>query len=648
MGAIGNTMQQYRQPDRNGSDVRRKTMCCMALICGLLPAYAPALQVTNLADLSFDELANIKVISVSKKAERIGSAPASIFVITNEDIRHSGATTLPEALRLAPNLQIAQSNAQNYVISARGFNSSISNNSIANKLLVLIDGRIVYTPLFSGVFWDTQDVMLEDIERIEVISGPGGTLWGTNAVNGVINIITRSANDTQGTLLAGTLGNRQHGATMRYGGALENGTNYRIYAKNIDYDNTERANIRPARDAWNRTQMGFRADWTGGLEQLTLQGDAYDGDLDQTNTVAKTSGLNLSTHWGHNLGDGASTSLLAYYDQTIRKIPGSYSETLDIFNLDFQHTLPTYGAHALIWGASYRYSLDRLGNSAALGFLPAQLNQKWLSLFAQDEISLREDLRLILGARLERNDYTGVEVLPSARLAWQLNEQNMLWTAASRAVRAPSRLDRDWYLGTTLVPNTNFRSEVAHVYELGYRAQPTNALSYSATAFLTQYDDLRSIERVVGSQFILGNEMFGLTRGIETWGSWQATPTWRLSAGFTALQERLTLKPGSTDPTGASNAGNDPSHTWQLRSLFALTPDTDFDLMVRHVAALPRPVVPAYTSVDARLAWRLQHDFELSVTGQNLFGGQDHAEFGTTTTRSLLPSGFFVKLVWRN
>lgn len=623
---------------------KQRRILAASLLFTLCATSAHALQVSKLADLSFDELADIKVISVSKKAERIGSAPASIFVITNEDIRRSGATSLAEALRLAPNLQVAQINAQNYAISARGFNSST-----ANKLLVLIDGRIVYTPLYSGVFWDTQDVVLEDLDRIEVVSGPGSTLWGTNAVNGVINIITRSAKDTQGELLAVGAGSHRHGATLRHGGTLDNGTQYRVYGQYTDQNNTARAIGRQTRDAWHSERSGFRADWAGEQEQLTLQGDAYNGTLDQTANQAKISGINLLSRWTHGLSDGASTSLLAYYDQTVRDFPGTYSETLDMLNVEFQHTLQPLDAHSVIWGASYRYALDRVGNSAALAFLPAQIDQKWASLFAQDEIALHEDLRLILGARLDRNDYTGVEVLPSARLAWQLSAEEMLWSAISRTVRAPSRLDRDLLISATpssLVPNSSFRSEVAQIYELGYRAQPTNALSYSLTAFHTQYDHLRTLERS-GNDYIVGNEMAGISSGLEAWGAWQATSVWRLSAGVTAQREKLRLKPGSTDPTGVSGAGNDPAYTWQLRSQLALSPHSDFDLMARRVSALPNPTVPGYTAVDARFALRLERDLELSLTAQNLFD-RNHPEFGSAVGRSQIPAGIFVKLLWRN
>jgi iron complex outermembrane receptor protein len=610
------------------------------------PAFSAALPSSNLADMSLEELANIQVTSVSKKAERLGDAAASIFVISAEDIRRSGASSLPEALRLAPNLQVAQIGAQSYGISARGFN-----NGAGNKLLVLVDGRIVYTPLYSGVFWDAQDVMLEDVERIEVISGPGGTLWGTNAVNGVINVVTRSAAETQGTLLAAGAGNREKSAALRYGGTLGNGGHYRVYGKHDDRNNTSTENGGAVRDGWNKTQAGFRSDWGGKRDQFTLQGDVYSGRLDQVAARGDISGLNLLTRWQRASEDGSATSVLAYYDRTVRNLPGAYSETLDILNGEIQHSLQPVGAHAIVVGASYRQAWDKVTNSALVAFLPADVQQKWASLFAQDDIALGKDLRLILGARLERNDYTGLEILPSARLAWKLSDQQLLWGAISRTVRAPSRLERDLYAPGQapfiLRGNTTFRSEVANVVELGYRSTPTRALSYSVTAFHAKYDYLRSIELSPSGAFVIGNQMEGTTTGIEAWATYRVSNAWRLSAGYTALRERLRLKAGSTDPTGISGAGNDPAHTWQLRSSLSLSPQTEFDVSLRHVAALPSPAVPAYTVMDLRLGWKPRKDMELSITGQNLLD-RNHAEFGTNPTRSEIPSGVFVKLTWQN
>jgi iron complex outermembrane receptor protein len=643
---IERSTDEARRMHRDGLYTSPSVLLGALLVSMSCCASSATLTSNHLADMSFEELGNIEVTSVSKKTERLADAAASVFVITGEEIRRSGATSIPEALRLAPNLQVAQIDAQRYAISARGFN-----NSVGNKLLVLLDGRIAYTPLFSGVFWDTQDVLIEDIDRIEVISGPGGTLWGTNAVNGVINVITRSAADTQGGLYTVGAGKYHEGVASRYGGKLGNGGHYRVYGKHSDRDNTTRENGSVVRDGWNRTQAGFRSDWGSEKDRFTLQGDAYTGKLDQPASQADISGLNLMTRWQRKSGDGSATSVHAYYDHTVRNFPGSYREALDIVNGEFQHSFQPVGRHSVVVGASYRHAWDRVANSTTQAFLPANVQQKWISLFTQDEIALDTDLRLILGARLERNDYTGLEFLPSGRLAWKLSDRQLLWTAASRTVRAPSRLDRDLYAPAqapfVLRGNTSFRSEVANVIELGYRSTPMPAFSYSVTAFHTKYDHLRSIETHPSGGYVIGNQMEGTTTGIETWATYQATDTWRLSAGYTAFKDRLRLKAGSTDPIGTSAAGNNPAHTWQLRSTLNVAPRAELDVTLRHVAALPLPAIPAYTTLDARFGWKLRQDLELSLTGQNLLD-QNHAEFGTSPNRSRISPGIFVKLVWQN
>jgi iron complex outermembrane receptor protein len=615
------------------------------LLSCTLPAAAAQLSARSLADMSFDELADIEITSVSKKAESLGGAAASIYVITADDIRRYGANTLPETLRLAPNLHVARLNAQQYAISARGFN-----NSTGNKLLVLIDGRIVYTPLYSGVFWDAHDVPLEDVERIEVISGPGGTLWGTNAVNGVINIITRAAADTQGTRLAAGSGNQETALGLRHGERFAPKAHYRAYAKVIDRDATARADSQAVRDAWRRAQAGFRVDWAQAQDRFTVQGDTYSGDLDRPDALAAIRGTNLLAHWQRALPQGGGLNLLAYFDRTERDFPGVYRETTDISNVELQHTLAPVGVHALTWGGSARQGHDHEENGTALAFLPAHLDQYWFSLFGQDEIAWHDDWRLILGARLEHNDYTGHEFLPNVRLAWQPTETHLLWGAVSRVVRAPSRIDRDFHIPAQppflLAGNTTFASETAHVHELGYRTQATATTSYSVTLFHTLYDDLRTVELAPSGSFVIGNGMEGSTNGVEAWGRWQVTPRWRLSAGVTALEKRLRLKPGSINPGGTSSEGNDPEQTLQLRSLLNLSARHELDVTLRHVADLPNPAVPAHTALDAHWGWKLRPGLELAVVGQNL-GDRRQPEFGRASTRSEIPASFLVSLSWQ-
>jgi iron complex outermembrane receptor protein len=611
----------------------------------------------DLANLSLEELANIQVTSVSKRPQSLSDAAASIFVITNEDIHRAGVTNLPDALRLAPNLQVAQDSASGTAISARGFNSSS-----ANKLLVLIDGRSVYTPLFSGVFWDVQDVMLEDIDRIEVISGPGGTLWGTNAVNGVINIITRSAKDTQGNLVSIGAGNRESDAAFRHGGAIGEDGYYRVYGKFFDVKHTKTENGTAKDDAWRKSQIGFRADWQRPGDQISIQGNAYTGSEGQPlpGTIVisgqnfalgsiPVSGANLTTHWSHLLNDGSNLSVQAYYDRTERTVPPTFAEKLDIVDLQVQHSLRPIGPHALIWGASYRYAADNVTNSQYVAFLPARLNQKWSSLFTQDEITLHRDLKLTLGARIEHNDYTGNEFLPNARLAWKPAPEHLVWGAVSRAVRAPSRLDHDTFVPGSppflLNGGSAVRSEIAKVFEVGYRSQPTARISYSVTGFHTIYDHLRTQEIDPSQTFLVfANEMEGTSDGIETWATYQTTANWRLSAGFATLKERLHLKPGSNDINAPLQSGQDPAHSWMLRSSIDLTPQSDLDVIVRHVSALANPTVPKYTALDLHYGWKPRRDLELTITGQNLLGN-GHGEFSDPVTRTAIGRSVFINAV---
>src|SRR6266852_1746548 len=612
----------------------------------LASAAAPAFSAEpprsgDIADLSIEELGNIQITSVSKHAERLADAAASIFVITGEDIRRSGATRLPEALRLAPNLEVARASASSYAISARGFN-----NTIDNKLLVLIDGRTVYTPLFSGVFWDAQDVMLEDVERIEVISGPGATLWGANAVNGVINVITRRSSDTQGGYAYAGSGSLERGYGARYGGALGADGSYRVYGRSFDIFNTSKANGATASDGWSKGQVGFRTDWGTAANGFTLQGDAYRGSLDQAlGDDSSIAGNNLLGRWNRDLAEWGQLQVQSYFEHTERDIPGTFAERLDIFDVEFQHGLRAIGAHRLTWGGGYRYGYDHVTNSAAplLAFLPANQRMRWANVFAQDEITFEDSLRLTLRGKFENNYYAGTEFLPSARLAWKPQPQRLVWGAVSRAVRAPSRIDRDFFVGAPLQLNggPDFLSEVAKVFEVGYRAQPSPQATYSISLFHNIYDKLRSVEPVSATSSVLGNKMEGTANGLEAWGSYQAATNWRLSAGAFLLRQRLRPKLDSGD-TNVSLAGNDPAHQWLLRSSFDLPNSTELDIRLRRVGALPNPSVPAYTAADIRIAWRLQRELELSV----VFVDSGHVEFGNPATASEMSSGAYVKLKW--
>jgi iron complex outermembrane receptor protein len=615
---------------------------------------------SDLKQLDLQELMNIEITSVSRRPERLSDAAASIFVITGDEIRRSGATNLTEALRLAPALDVVAVDAGNYTISARGFM-----NSAANKLLVLIDGRPTYTPLFSGIFWDVQDVLLEDVDRIEVISGPGGTLWGVNAVNGIINIITRSASDTQGVLVAAGGGNRETVSALRYGDNAGPDAHYRVYGKYSDRDHTETASGTAKDDAFHNAQAGFRGDWERGADQFTMVGTAYKGaagqplpgtieisGLDLDLGLISFSGVNVTGRWKRRLSNGSSLTIQGYFDRTQRTVPPTFAEKLDIADLQFLHAWRLGAAHTVSWGAEYRYGMDRVTNSAYIAFLPANLNQTWAALFAQDEIALGKRVRLTIGARAEHNDYTGTELLPNVRMAWKLTPEHLLWAAASRTVRAPSRLDRDTFVPGTppfiLTGGPEVVSEVANVYEIGYRGQPTASASFSVTVFHSLYDHLRTQEIAPsGTTIFFANEMEGTTSGVELWAAYQASPTWRLSGGVNVSGEQFELKPGSNDTASlAAQKGRDPKQSWRLRSSLDLPWRGEFDLTARHVGALSAPAVPAYTAVDLRYGWKFRPGMELSLAGTNLFD-KGHGEFTDISTRTEIGRSVFLKFVYR-
>lgn len=608
--------------------------------------YTAAQSTSSLKQLSVDELLDVQVTSVSKRRESLADAPAAIYVITAEAIRRSGATTLPEALRLAPSLQVARADSVQYAISARGFN-----NAVGNKLLVLIDGRTVYTPLFSGVFWDQQEIMLEDVERIEVISGPGAALWGANAVNGVINVITRSALETTDTLMVARAGGNERGTAVRLGQAFGDGA-IRVYGKYSQFDHTSRANDTPIPDSWHRGQVGFRADWSAGIDAFTLQADAYKGDSEDRGSVGTfrlpeiaISGANLLGRWQREL-DGSQLQLQAYFDHSERDDALFYEPKADIVDVDFQYAMPGV-RHRVLWGAGYRYAWDDIDPGFATVFVPDSRSLQWGNLFVQDEIHLADSVDATLGIKAERNDYTGMEYLPSARLAWKLTANDLLWGSLSRAVRAPARYDRDvrfpGFKPYFVVGGPNFQSEVANVAELGYRAQRTS-WSYSVTAFAHLWDKLRSGSAIPVE---IENKIEGTVAGVEAWASYRPVWFWSLAGGVTYLHEDLRLKRGSTDPVGVDNATlrNDPDYEWSLRSTFDLPRDVQLDLQLRHVDSLPQPVVPAYTELDVRVAWRAFGQLELSVVGRNLLH-DSHAEYGDAPIRSEFDRNVYGQVRW--
>jgi iron complex outermembrane receptor protein len=615
----------------------RKIRNALALLVSLAGAPAEgATLAANLLDLSLEQLSNVVVSTVSGREEPLARAPASVYVITAEDIRRSGYVSLPEVLRLAPNLAVARADASQYAISARGFN-----NTAANKMLVLIDGRTVYTPLFSGTFWEAQDVMLEDVERIEVISGPGATLWGANAVNGVINVISRRAAGTQGGLGVLQSGTTQRDAAARYGGAMAGG-HWRAYGKSVRRDNSSSAAGVPIRDAAEHVQGGFRADWGRATEGFTLQGDAYNGEV--AGQARAYSGVNLLARWNREVG-GGQVRVQGYYDRTDRNHMGVFIEHLDTWDLDVQHALAPAGAHRVIWGFGLRHHRDAVTNfPPTIVWQPEGRSLKRNHAFVQDEIALRPDLDLTLGGKLEANSYTGTEFLPSARLGWRATPTQLFWTALSRAVRAPSRIDRELFSPAAgLIGGTAFESEVSKVWEVGTRGQPTGRLTYSVTLFHHQHESLRTLAPAPGGGLTVANGREGRSNGIEAWASWRAADWARFSGGFVNQRKSLRLRPGAVDLGAAGSEGNDPSTFWKLRAAFDIGPRHALDFMLRHYSALPTPNVPAYTALDARFAWQATKNVELSLAVQNLLDRR-HAEWGPAANRAEFERAAFLKL----
>ena len=609
--------------------------------------------------MSLEQLMNLDVTSVSRAPQPYAQAPAAIQVITGDQIRRSGASSIPEALRLADNLDVAQKNSHDWAITARGFNTALG-----NKLLVLMDGRTVYTPLYSGVFWDQQDYLLEDIDRIEVISGPGGTLWGANAVNGVINIISKDAQDTQGLYVQGGGGSvLQDFGGVRYGGTLASNIFYRVYGKYFNRGDEVLSNGIDASDSWRMGQGGFRIDdEASDQNHLTLQGDFYAGDENvNTGGSAVVNGGNVLGRWSHTFKDDSDMSLQWYYDRTHLADPipayrigalqlapaGVLTDDLDTYDLDFQHHFHLGAWNNIIWGLGYRFTHEMDDSAPALAFSPSTLDRNLYSGFVQDEIRLREDLFFTLGTKLEHNDYTGFEVEPSARLRWDVAPRQMVWAAVSRAVRTPSRIDVDMSqpgpgsLLTILQGGGGaYKSENVIAYELGYRAQLGPKLDTSISTFFNVYNDIRSTTTNstldvfhLPFPFYFQNNLEGNTYGVELGVNYQVFDGWRLHAGYNFLKENIHVKPGYDDINAGLNETADPEHQFQIRSSMDLPGRLELDTGVRWVDILrvnngtTETTVPSYFELDARLGWHATKNLEFSVVGQNLLHDH-HAETG--------------------
>jgi len=637
----------------------------------------------SLADYSLEQLmdVSVEVTSAARKPQKLEDTAAAIHVITQEDIRRSGMTSLPELLRMAPGLQVARIDGSTWAISSRGFNAKNSDN-----LLVMLDGRVLQTQTFTGVYWDAQDVALEDIERIEVIRGPGGALWGANAVTGVINIITKSASATQGGMISGGTGNTERQGTMRYGGRIGEDGHFRVYARNIAQNNFRLASGAEGHDQRDLRSAGFRADWglTGG-NSLTMQGDTYSSDSDHTGTATTLTppastpigytidqkGGNLLTRWKHALSATSEWTAQFYYDYYERRYL-NIGERRDTYDLDFQHHFLWGDAHDIVWGAGYRQTRDQMDNTFVVSFDPASRNDSVVSTFFQDEIALKKDsLHLIVGSKFEHNNYTGFEYQPNLRLRWKIDERSTAWTSVSRAVHTPSRTDKDGQVvaavvntpgtptATELQGNPSIRSEHVHTYEAGYRIRPTERVQADVSVFYAEHHNLMTIERaasylVPGSPayrvvpLVLDNKANATTQGFELVGSFRPNDKWQLKAAYSRLKMDIHRNAGSNDTSIESEAGRSPQNQFQLQVFHSPVATVDLSAALYHVGQLASLSIPAYTRLDARVGWRVRRDLELSLTGRNLLD-PGHAEFtnisGPRTPE--IPRSVFGAATWR-
>ena len=663
----------------------RSSMAAMVLVCWGSPARSEDTD-QHLLHLSLEDLFTTKVKLVSRKAEKLSSAPAAVFVISGEDIRRSGVSSVAEALRLVPGLQVARIDANKWAVSSRGFN-----DRFANKLLVLIDGRSVYTPLFSGVQWEAQDVLLEDVERIEVVRGPGATLWGANAVNGVINIITKSSSKTEGSLVAAGSGTEQRGSVrLRHGGRFDEDTSYRVYAKYFDRDESASASGGEADDNWHSTRSGFRIDRTHGrTDQLTLQGDIYANSLSQSSTVAvldspfveaasevvDLSGANVLGRWERRFSSASDLSLQLYYDRTVRSeiVHGETRNTLD---MDFQHRFSLGLRQELMWGGGYRYSGDDIDNTFSISIAPRSSRTHLFNAFVQDDAEIIPNrIRAILGAKFEHNDFTGLEIQPNARFLLTLGRRQTVWGAASRAVRTPSRADDGLRsivgaVPTRLLPegapptfleargSRRFKSETIHAFELGYRLLSPERYAIDLTTFYNRYDNLRNFELdpSVGTEsgdystlpFVFNNRADGRTVGFEASADWELAPWWRLHTTYSYLDMELNLA-GDDGSMAARTEGTDPSNQLRLRNQLELKRQWQLDAVVRYTDSLKGLDIKDFWELDLRLGWTVTEHLDLAFAGRNLLH-KHHAEFLPLLINSVpaeTERSLFAILTWR-
>lgn len=628
------------------SAVRWTSVALLGL--GLTKMSLGGYSVDQLKQLSIDELMQVEVTSVSRSPTALAESPSALQVITSQEIRRSGASNLPEALRIADNLSVAKANAHDWGVAARGFNADF-----ANKLLVMIDGRSVYTPLYSGVRWDVQDTLLEDVERIEVISGPGGSVWGANAVNGVINITTKNAAQTQGFYAEVGGGNQLHDFEgLRYGGQLASNVFFRIYGKHFERD-SERLETSgaDAMDDARLSQAGFRVDANATQAgDFTLQGDYYHGREGVVNAgIGHVAGGNLLSRWTKKLSAEAGLQLQVYYDRTYLEVPvpagliapaGVLRDDLETYDVDFQHNFRAGERHSVVWGAGYRQIQDDAKNAPDLGFQPGQVRKDLFSAFAQDQVLVDTRTRLTFGAKVEHTEYTGFEVEPSVRLQRDLDGNTLVWGAISRAVRTPSRIDRDIrrpstppFLATGV---ETYRSESVVAYEVGLRNRLNSYLGGSLSVFYNDYEHVRSVHSTPATVFPLyfANDLEGESHGAELSFDADVRKGWRIHGGYRFLKSKLQVRPGGMDLNNALAETADPKNQINLGTSIDLPGNVEIDGLLRWVDELQvnnggQPAtVPSYFDLTLRLGVHLTDNVEFSINGANLLQDR-HVEIGS-------------------
>lgn len=625
----------------------------------------------DLTKVPFERLRDIEFVTIFRKPGNVFESPAAVYLISQENLRRSGATNIPDALRSVPGMQVAQHNANSWAVTLRGF-SGLSrgiSGQFANKLLVLNEGRSIYTPLFSGVSWGAQDVLLDDIDRIEVIRGPGASLWGANAVNGIINIISKDARDTQGGLISSGIGTEQRTFThFRYGGSIGEENYFRVYGKYLKVDDLVDSTGARGADGWHIFRGGFRLDSHLAQGRLvTFEGEIYDGQLGQTYNLfvsrqppfqkifdfdTKISGGHVLGRWKQQFSSSSDMELQLYFDR-VKRNEAVVKGRIDTYDFDFHHRFSLNTRQELIWGTGYRLTNDRFDSTDGFSLNPSTRKTHLLSAFVQNETTLiPSHLNLTIGSKFEHNDYTGFEFQPSGRLLWTPNDQNAFWGAVSRAVRTPSRGEQDATIFLQALQDTipstfrvvygnpDFGSESLLAFEIGYRQRPADELTFDLTTFYNRYDNLRTEETEpiplrdppnFISRINIGNGMSGKAYGFEAATNWQVSNNWRIRAAYSYLKLQLDLDLSAQDIIGETTEGQSPSKQFFVNSFLAPTKTLELDFRLRYVDDLPSLGISNFLTLDLRLGWQVTQNFELSFVGQNLLHKR-HDESSTFLT----------------